>query len=668
MESRQATNMSRLSVFKPCLFIILYLLTEGARAQLPSLAELPIDANGVVGGSVTFECTVRNLNSYNLLWAKTAPDGTFTYISRNWHVFDDNPKYLIHNDEYEPSFPLEIFNLEMSDEGTYECRYESASPVTNELLGSATLTVVAVESSPTCQYVTVPSSNQSVCDLNCVWSEPSSTANPPAEIFKNGVLVPIDFRLTDRVISRQTLGPVDQLNDFECRWTSPTTGLMSTCRFQQSMQAPIILGVEPYSNGVMVGQIARFECQAELVLSSFSNQEITYSWSITKNGQVVDLGERQKGLMKQAMRILNAELADDGITVMCTARSIDGVVHGAGSLDVYLPPSTSTQPTPKSVTLRVGSSIAPRKNEPLLNTTIITIIAILSFLILVLIVVIIVLAKSKTRRDKWVAMGRGMSFKKHRGKRDQRQDEAYLRGDQEMVYPDTNPDIIRAHSTLPPIYAMPDKSRKSNTLDGVRYPPRHYTPRRQSYSGPELKETEFVDQTTGTKAVEKNPNPYEDIDHNAVKDAKRMRSKSNTVSHFYQDSKPSSLTGSPRRYRGMKSAVSASMLYGKPDKPSRNPKGMSMKNRKSWDQPGSIENLCNYAVTDTRSMKSFTGSICDGDSYACMDDVEGGTMVSDYMDMNQVLGDSTLEDTNNITRESELSAYDELPLYAQISN
>nr|XP_054754396.1 uncharacterized protein LOC129260445 [Lytechinus pictus] len=660
--------MSWCIVFKPCLVMIFYILTKRAEAQLPTLDEAPMNATGVVGSSVTFECTVRNKHSYNVIWVKRPEDGTLTYISRNWDVFGNNPKYVVHNDENEPSFPLEIFNLEMSDAATYECRYEHTSPPTNELLGSAILTVVSVEPSPSCQYVSVPSLNQTVCDLHCVWSP--AAGNPPAEIFKNGQLVPIDFQLSDRVISRQALANLYQLNDFECRWTSLTTGQINTCRYQQSAQAPIILGVDPFVNGVAVGQTARFECQAEHVFTSFSSQEITYTWSITKDGQVIDLGERQKGLMKQAMRILSVEHADDGVIVMCTARSVDGVAHGAGSLSVYLPTSASTQPTSKSksITTRyTTTSVAPRKNEPLMNSTILTIIAVLLFLIIVLCVVIIVLAKSKTRRDKWIALGRSMSSRRKRSKRDNRQDKAHLGGDQEMIFADTNPDIIRAHSTLPPIYAMPDKSRKSNTMDGgARYPPRHYTPRRQSYGGPEFRETEFAVQTSDMKPGLYS-NPYEDIDNDAVNDAKQMRGKSHTVSHYYQDS---ALTGSPRRYRGyggMKSAGSASMLYGKPEKPQRNQKGLSLKSRKSWDQPGSIENLCNYAVSDTRSVKSFTGSVCDGDSYACVDDVEGGTVVSDYMDMNAVLSDSTLDDMNDITRESELSGYDEPPLYAQIT-
>ncbi|XP_071487837.1 uncharacterized protein [Diadema antillarum] len=480
-----------------------------------------------------------------------------------------------------------------------------------------------------------------------------------------GVNVTPDFSLGESIVSRQTLDAIVQLNNFECSVESSTTGMTETCSFGEVAATAMNLGVTPFINDVMVGQTARFSCDATARASG--DEIISFSWSLFKDGNQVDLGQREKGFMKQNMRILDAEMSDDNLLVVCTARSLLGLtVQGAGTLHVHQLTSSSETVTTQMVTSRDHTITASPQGQAALNTIIISVIVALLFVIAVLFIIILFLAKSKSNRSYCFLFRRDKRRPNYRPSA-ARLTESDCQPYDQAIFLDQNPDIIRGHSSSIPMYAIPDKLKKASTLDGgARYSPRHYVPRRETYGGSGASESEFWRQATA-RTPDQPPNPYENIDSDDFKDSRQFRTKSHTVSQVSRAPNTTSSASTARTYRGMKSASSLSTLYTKPEKP---PRKISLRNRKSWDMPGSIENLCNSATADRHSVKSLTTSICEGDSYACIVDdnvnFEDNTTMSEYMDMRSIPDVSMDQYMNDLTGESDLSPVNDTPVYAEV--
>ncbi|XP_033634284.1 uncharacterized protein LOC117295682 [Asterias rubens] len=246
----------------------------------------PKDAAVHEGENVIFECDLRNVDGYTIIWAydQSGSGSTLTYLTRDRSDYEGSDqassevmeRISIVGDVDEEEFSLRIENVQESDSGEYSCRYNPAVGGHPTTAGMATLVVLVPPTldSLVCRVDTHTGTGNAVgdrVDLFCSTSGgnplPNITITKEEEIIADGSQI-------KSVTHPYTLIAEDNGVTFTCTMSTPALDVPRTCSVMPLVILPTVT-ISPLSSTVVEeGASITLDCNAGGVPSVIVTWEV----------------------------------------------------------------------------------------------------------------------------------------------------------------------------------------------------------------------------------------------------------------------------------------------------------------------------------------------------------------------------------------------------------
>ncbi|XP_071476577.1 uncharacterized protein [Diadema antillarum] len=314
------------------------------------------------GVMVTLTCDVDQKGGTTVYWKRRESN---EYLSHDRNIYmrlpaDRRRRYSIVGSHAQDVFTLQIANVELADDGTYQCGYADGLGRFN-VLASARLTILIAPSaeSPMCFVNTISGNPKQrkvgdVVDLICK----TEGGNPIPDLTWFRGEEELEENENRRfAVHRQILRPQDANMNYTCVMRGPLVTERRACTLFP-MQTPPEVRIEPALISARIGSSAIFTCSM-----IGSNMEVRkYSWNVDKTTAQTVLSASGRMTLThsdQVLTISDIQGEDNDMVLTCQTQTTTGELLSSTARLVIVEPTTMmTEELPEQTT-----TLSPTGNE-----------------------------------------------------------------------------------------------------------------------------------------------------------------------------------------------------------------------------------------------------------------------------------------------------------------